>query len=222
MITGRIAIRTVLDGIWAFAEHVPNTSSTTDLVGSTFNLVGRGRDAPHEVIWERHYWRLVWRTLRLQFLVFYCSMTNSEVAEKLRDLRDFLIIAGYEESHATRYTQIARYIEKLPEAIEDVKREGRLQEVPGVGKLVAQYIREIMEDGVSSKQKEWEAQAPITVLELVRIPGLGPKTARKLFQEYGIENLSQLKLADESGVLAEVQGVGPKLIEAVRAHIAAA
>jgi DNA polymerase (family 10) len=145
-------------------------------------------------------------------------MTNSELADKLRDLRDFLIIAGYEESHATRYTQIARYIEKLPEPVEDMNREKRLAEIPGVGKLVAQYIREIIETGVSSKQKEWETQAPITVLELVRIPGLGAKTARKLYQEYGIENFKKLLLADREGVLAEVQGVGPKLIASIRAH----
>lgn len=145
-------------------------------------------------------------------------MTNAELADKLRDLRDFLIIAGYEESHATRYTQIARYIEKMPEPIEDVKREHRLTELPGVGKLVAQYIREIMDDGVSSKQKEWEESAPVSVLELVRIPGLGPKTARKLFQEYGIDGLAKLRDADANGMLAEVQGVGPRLIEAIRAY----
>jgi len=145
-------------------------------------------------------------------------MTNSELANRLRDLRDFLIIAGYEESHATRYTQIARYIEKMGEPIEDVKNERRLTEIPGVGKLVAQYIREIMDNGVSSKQKEWEDQAPISVLELVRIPGLGPKTARKLFQEHGIDSLSKLRQADEAGILQEVQGVGPKLIQAIREH----
>ena len=145
-------------------------------------------------------------------------MTNSELAEKLRDLRDFLIIAGYEESHATRYTQIARYIEKLGEPIEEIMRTRRLNEIPGVGKLIAQYISEIVEDGVSSKQKEWESQAPITVLELVRIPGLGPKTARKLFQEYGVDSFAKLKQADEAGILQEVQGVGPKLIQAIRAH----
>ena len=146
-------------------------------------------------------------------------MTNSELADRLRDLRDFLIIAGYEESHATRYTQIARYIEKMPESVEDVNREHRFTEIPGVGKLVAQYIREIMDDGISSKQKEWEEFAPISVLELVRIPGLGPKTARKMFQEYGIDGLQNLKRAYESGVLQEIQGVGPKLVESIHSHL---
>ena len=146
-------------------------------------------------------------------------MTNSEFAAKLRDLRDFLIIAGYEESHATRYTQIARYIEKMPEAIEDLYREHRFTDIPGVGKLVNQYMREIMQDGVSSKQVEFEKDAPITVLELVRIPGLGAKTARKLFLENGISSLVDLKAALDSGFLAEIPGIGPKMIETVRQHI---
>lgn len=145
------------------------------------------------------------------------GMTNAELAGKLRDLRDFLIIAGYEESHATRYTQIARFIEKMPESVEELHRDHRFTDIPGVGKLVAQYIREIVETGVSSKQREWEQTAPITVLEMVRIPGLGPKTARKLFMEFGIDGLTELKRADQAGILAEIQGIGPKLLEAIRA-----
>ncbi len=137
-------------------------------------------------------------------------MTNIELSTKLKDLRDFLIIAGYEESHATRYTQIARFIEKMPEPIETVVAEGRLTEIPGVGKLVATYIREILATGVSSKQKDWEEFAPLSVLELVRIEGIGAKTARRLFQEFGIDGLASLKNALESGILDDASGIGPK------------
>jgi len=73
-----------------------------------------------------------------------------------------------------------------------------------------------MSDGVSSKQIEFEKDAPITVLELVRIPGLGAKTARKLFQENGIAGLTDLKAALDSGFLAEIPGIGPKMIDTIR------
>lgn len=142
-------------------------------------------------------------------------MTNSELAAHLRDLRDFLIIAGYEESHAFRYTTIARYIEKMPEDVDVLRREGRLKEIPGVGPLIQTYIKEILVDGVSSKQLEWEKTTPISVLDLVRIPGLGVKTARKLYLEHGIYDLASLKLALDSGILDQVQGIGPKLREAI-------
>jgi DNA polymerase (family 10) len=143
-------------------------------------------------------------------------MTNQELADKLRDLRDFLIIAGYEESHALRYTQISRYIEKLPEPVETIRKEGRLKDIPQVGPLIATYIKEILEDGVSSKQREWEEHAPITVLELVRIPGVGAKTARRLFLEFGIDSLATLRLALENGILDDAQGIGPKTRQTMR------
>jgi len=147
-------------------------------------------------------------------------VTNSELAAKLRDLRDFLIIAGYEESHAFRYTNISRYIEKMPEDVNVLRREMRLKEIPGVGPLIQTYIKEILADGVSSKQLEWEKTAPISVLDLVRIPGLGTKTARKLYTEHGIYDLASLKLALDSGTLDEVQGIGPKLREAIEEAVA--
>lgn len=142
---------------------------------------------------------------------------NARLAQALRDLRDFLIIAGYEESHATRYTQIARYIEKLPESVESMMREGRLGEIPGVGKLIAQYIREIIQDGVSSKQIEWEKEAPWTVLELVRVPGLGSKTAKRLYWERRISTLAELQAAVRDGRLDDFSGIGPKMREAILA-----
>ena len=144
-------------------------------------------------------------------------MTNHELAQKLKDLRDFLIIAGYEESHATRYTQIARAIEKMPEPVETLRAEGRLMEIPQVGKLIKQYIKEILETGVSSKQTEWEEFAPYTVVEMCRVPGLGAKTAKRLFEEFGITSLSMLHKAVADGKLAGAKGIGPKMIESIEA-----
>ncbi len=143
-------------------------------------------------------------------------MTNAELAQRLRDLRDFLIIAGYEESHAIRYTHIARTIEKMVEPVETLRNEGRLREIPQVGPLIQTYIKEILETGVSSKQKEWEEFAPWSVVEMVRVPGLGAKTARKLYALLGVKSLSDLKSAAEEGKLSDISGIGPALINAIR------
>lgn len=143
-------------------------------------------------------------------------MTNLELANELRDLRDFLIIAGYEESHATRYTLIARAIEKMPESVQTMKEEGRLDEIPGVGKLIKLYIKEYLETGTCSKRTEWASEAPDTVLELVRIPGIGAKTARFLFQNYGAYSLESLKIAIQEGKLDQAPGIGPKTLKTMR------
>lgn len=146
-------------------------------------------------------------------------MTNVELANELRDLQDFLIIAGYEESHATRYTQIARYIERMPESVVQMKKEARLDEIPGVGKLIKLYIKEYLETGTCSKRQEWASQAPDSVLELVRIPGLGAKTARFLFQNYGVYSLVSLKLALDEGKLDDAPGIGPQTLAAMREFV---
>ena len=143
-------------------------------------------------------------------------MTNAELAQALRDLRDFLIIAGYEESHATRYTHIARAIDKSPESVEAMRREGRLKEIPGVGPLVQVYIKEILEDGVSSKQRDWESQAPWSVVEMTRVPGLGAKTARTIFHALGVKSLAELKAAEREGKLDGVPGVGASIMAKIR------
>lgn len=143
-------------------------------------------------------------------------MTNDELAQALRDLRDFLIIAGYEEGHATRYTHIARAVEKWPEPVVKTRREGRLKEIPGVGPTIQVYIKELLEDGVTSKQRDWESSAPWSVLEMVRVPGLGAKTARTIFNVTGAKSLAELQAAEREGRLDDVPGVGPALREAIR------
>ena len=140
-------------------------------------------------------------------------MTNEELAQKLRDLRDFLIIAGYEESHAFRYTHIARYLERMPESAEAMMREHRLTEIPQVGKLIAMYIREIIQTGTSSKQRDWEEHAPYSVVELCHVKGLGPKTARVLFAKFGIKSLQELKEAARGEELRAV--LSDKLLQEI-------
>ena len=143
-------------------------------------------------------------------------MTNAEIADALRDLRDFLIIAGYEEGHTTRYTHIARAVEKLPEPVTTLRREGRLKEIPGVGPTIQTYLKELLDEGVTSKQREWEGSAPWSVLEMVRVPGMGARTARLIFGLTGVTSLASLQRAEREGRLDEIPGVGPSLRQAIR------
>lgn len=140
------------------------------------------------------------------------------MARHLRELQAFLVIAGYDELHSRRYLQIAHEIESMGESIEDIRREGRLQEIPGVGPSVAAYLKEIIDTGKSSKQEEWEKTVPFSVVELVRIPNLGTKTARRLLHEFGIYSLEALKVAIDSGKLKGAAGIGPKTVNTWRMH----
>lgn len=122
-------------------------------------------------------------------------MTNAELAEALREMRDYLIVAGYEESHLGRYTHIARAIEKMPEDVNVMKREARLSEIPGVGKTIAMYLKEFLNEGTCSKYRDWEGTCPLSVKEIIRIPGIGVRSAQRLFQGFGVTDLTSLSVA---------------------------
>ena len=80
---------------------------------------------------------------------------NDEIAEKLTDLYDFLVIGGYEESHARRYNQLAYAISRHPELIDALHAADSLGEIPGIGCTVATIIGEYVERGTCGKFEEF-------------------------------------------------------------------
>lgn len=144
---------------------------------------------------------------------------NDQIAEQIKQLGDFLIIGGYDESHATRYSKLAHTISRHPESIVRLHKEGSLGKIAGVGGTIANIVSEFLETGTCTKMEEWAKQAPKTVLELTAIPGLGAKTARTLYQEHGIESLGALREALDNGELDGVKGMGKKTIETIRQQV---
>lgn len=144
---------------------------------------------------------------------------NDAIAERLRELHDFLVIGGYDELHARRYQRLAAAIARHPDPIDRLIADARLRELPGVGQSVAGLLRELVETGTCRKMEEWAASTPRSVLELTRVPGIGAKTARRLYREHHIDGLATLGTALEAGWLAAVEGIGPKTIGAIRDHL---
>ena len=145
---------------------------------------------------------------------------NDEIATKLKDLHDLLVIGGYEELHARRYPQLAYTISRHPESIVKMHREERLTQIPGVSKTIAGIIGEFIDTGTCRKFEEWVQRTPRTVLELTEIERLGAKTARVLYAQHGIDSLTALVEALEAGDLDGVKGIGGKMKETIRAHAA--
>ena len=143
---------------------------------------------------------------------------NDEIAKKLTELHDFLIIGGYEESHARRYNQLAYAISRHPESIDALYVSGRLNEIPGIGGTVAGIIGEYLERGTCVKFEEFAESTPTTILELTSIPRLGAKTARLLYLEHGIDSMAKLKEALDQGWLGTVKGMGPKMLKTIATY----
>jgi DNA polymerase (family X) len=139
---------------------------------------------------------------------------NDEVAARLKDLADLLVIGGYDPSHAARYPKLAYLISRHPDSVEEMYREGRLRAIPGIGGIVETILGELIETGRSRKTEEageGYAPPPRTVLELTAIPGLGALTVRRLYAEHGIDSLAALAAALDNGSLDDLPGLGPKM-----------
>jgi DNA polymerase (family 10) len=139
-------------------------------------------------------------------------MTNQEMAQHLRELQAYLVIAGYDEVHARRYLHISHEIEQMGEPIEQLRREGRLKEIQGVGPSIAGYLKEILDEGKCSKQVDWEKTVPFTVIDLLKIPALGARTAQRLLHDYGVFSLEALIAAIDGGLLDNAPGIGDKTL----------
>lgn len=140
--------------------------------------------------------------------------SNDEIAQKLMELHTILLVADYPEDHATRYPRLAYTISRMEESVSDLVSQGRLQEeIPGVGDIVATIITEYVETGTCSKIQEYASEVPESIVELITIPGLGPKTIKLLYQEVGIDSLLSLRSAIDEDRLKGVKGIGKKTIE---------
>ncbi|MEE2657262.1 MAG: helix-hairpin-helix domain-containing protein [Candidatus Latescibacterota bacterium] len=137
---------------------------------------------------------------------------NIWLAEQLGRLGDFLIIGGYEETHAQRYKRFAYQLSRWPEPIEQMRHEGRLNQLPDVGPTIAAIIGEYLDCGTSVKWEEWAQNTPESVVDLTEVQGLGVKMVRTLYQDYGIDSAEALQRAFNAGRLGSIRGLGPKTV----------
>ena len=145
---------------------------------------------------------------------------NDEIARRLLELHTFLIIADYPEDHASRYPRLSHSISRFPEPVSDLIAQGRLiEEIGGVGEIIAEIIEEFVETGTSGKLEEFAGDTPRTVVELVPIPGLGAKTIKRLYEEVGVDSLVSLRAAIDEGRLKGFRGVGKKTLEKIDAYL---
>ena len=142
------------------------------------------------------------------------ELTNEQISQKLMELHTILIVADYPEDHAARYPRLAYTISRMEESVAELVAQGRLQEeIPGVGDIVSTIITEYVKTGTCTKIQEYASDIPESIVELIPIAGLGPKTIKLLYQEAGVDSLLSLRIAIDEGKLKGVKGIGKKTIE---------
>src|ERR1700742_46836 len=146
-------------------------------------------------------------------------MTNGDIAAALEELGVLYELDGAVRYRALRYSTAARWIREIPISVEEPARAGRATEIPGVGKPMAEKIDALLDTGEIPAAAKLKAKFPATLVEVTRVPGVGPKTARLLWEELQIATLEDLKKVAEEEKVRGVKGLGPKAEENVLASL---
>jgi DNA polymerase (family 10) len=137
-------------------------------------------------------------------------MRNKEVAEKFYELAEVAELAGENPFKVKAYLEAARVIENLTMPIEELAKENKLDDIKGVGKSIAEKIKEYLETGKITKLEELKKVVPAGLLELEKVPGLGAKRVKVLYEKLGIKNLEDLEKAALEHKIRNLEGFGEK------------
>jgi len=146
---------------------------------------------------------------------------NAEIAKQLEQVADLLDIEGANPFRVRAYRRAARLIGELPRNVADMVAAGEsLDELPGIGKDLAEKIAILARGGELPILKELERQAPPGITALLALPGLGPKRVHALYEALGIDSVAKLAAALEAGKLRDVPGFGPEIEAKLRRALA--
>jgi DNA polymerase (family X) len=137
-------------------------------------------------------------------------MRNAEIAAALDELADLYELDGAVIYRVVAYRQAAKAVRDSPRSVAQLAQEKRATEVSGIGKTLEEKIRALVETGDIPAAVKLREKFPGELIRFIEIPGLGPKTARKIYDDLGLTTLEELRAAAESGTLKSVQGLGPK------------
>jgi len=140
---------------------------------------------------------------------------NSDVARLLEEIGDLLEIKGEQGFRVNAYRSAARRIEGLREPIELIHAEKRLRSIQGVGPALEQKIGEFLDTGSLGYVEKLRAEMPAGVAQLLTVPGLGPRTARLIYDQLGVASLVELEAAARANRLRDVAGLGARTEERI-------
>src|SRR5947209_2718593 len=143
-------------------------------------------------------------------------MRNAEIALHFDELADLYELDGAIVHRVVAYRNAAKAIREATQSIEEMTRAGTVTQLPGIGKTLEEKLRTLLDTGKIPSAEKLKAKYPPGLVEVTRVPGFGPKRARKLFDELGIQSLDDLKKAVEEERLRDVPGFGEKAEENVR------
>ncbi len=148
-------------------------------------------------------------------------MNNQQLAGIFERIANLLEINGEVVYKTLAYRRAAESLRSYPREAEELYREGKLTEIPGVGKAIAEKIEELLTTGKLGFLERLEQEVPPTLLELLEIPDVGPKKVALFWKQAGITSLMDLESAARDGHLRHLPGIGEKSEKRILAGIEA-
>ncbi|HEX5224010.1 MAG TPA: DNA polymerase/3'-5' exonuclease PolX [Solirubrobacteraceae bacterium] len=146
--------------------------------------------------------------------------SNGQIADALGELGDLYELDGAIVHRVLAYRSAAKSVREAPVSVAQLAREGRTTELPGVGATLHEKILALVDTGSIPATEKLRAKFPPGLVAITRLQGLGPKRARLLFEELGVDSLEALRTAAEAHRLRTVRGLGARFEEGVLASLA--
>src|SRR3954470_9953005 len=158
--------------------------------------------------------------LRIIDIVARTLPKNLDLAAQFDLLADLMELEGSDPFRITAYRRAATRIRETGSSVAQLALDGRAKELQGIGKTIEEKIVQVVEDGEIHALTKKKAEVPAEVATFMRLPGLGPKTARRLWLELGITTVDGLQAAAEAQQLRGLAGLGAKSEEKIIAALA--
>lgn len=137
-------------------------------------------------------------------------ISNAEMARIFNEIGDMLEILGEVVYKAVAYRRVADAVERYPDDVAALFRRGEAPKLPGAGEALTAKLAELAETGSLGYHERLRAQVPDGLLEILRLPGVGPKTVRLVSTELGIDSVDALRAAAEEGRLRHLKGLSER------------
>jgi len=147
-------------------------------------------------------------------------MKNAVISKLFEQMADIMEILGEDRFRVNTYRKVARIIAEMPGDVETMLATGALAQVPGIGRSSLAKIEQFIQTGQITAHQELLKKIPATLLELLEIPGLGPKGVKAVYEQLNVTSIEQLKKAIEDGSVAKLPGFGEKKAAAISKGIA--
>jgi len=146
-------------------------------------------------------------------------MRNAEIANHIAELGTLYEIDGANRFRVIAYKEAAQVIRDAPGSIAEMAKAGTATSLQGIGETIQEKVLALLEEGEIPAARKLKAKYPATLVEVTKIPGLGAKTVRRLYDELGISSLEELEAAAVEQRIRVVRGLGAKVEENVLAEL---